>query len=183
MDCCSGSGGPASLQRDSASAARRSREDARRSGVVARALGRRLESVSRVQSYVCVTRVRDASIGSSSQRHRCPGGRLPSSAGVQAMRRPSSNSTTWFSRTLPRVNVITKTSPTAWTRCPVSARARLSFPSQRGCWDGSAISAKNPVRGCGDLAHGADHAWFVVHVARVVTSGHRSIQHTLRDGG
>ena len=59
---------------------------------------------------------RDPETGSSSHRHRCPGGTRPGSAGRHAMRRPSSNSTTWFSRTLPRVSVIRKTCPTARTR-------------------------------------------------------------------
>ncbi len=37
-----------------------------------------------------------SSRGSSSHRHRCPGGSASTSAGRQAILRPSSNSTTWF---------------------------------------------------------------------------------------
>jgi hypothetical protein len=75
------------------------------SAVVRRARGKRFSSVNPDPSYVCVTRVQVSSTGSSSQRHRCPGGRRPDSAGSQAMRRASSNSTTWFSRMLPRVGL------------------------------------------------------------------------------
>ena len=55
---------------------------------------------------------------------------------------PSSNSTTWFSRTSPWVSDIANTSPTARTRCPAGASARLSLPSHCGCCAGSAISSK-----------------------------------------
>jgi hypothetical protein len=37
---------------------------------------------------------------------------------------------------------MTNTSPTWRTRCPAAASARLSLPSQRGCWAGSAINSK-----------------------------------------
>jgi len=98
---------------------------------------------SPVQSYVWVTSVRDSSSGSISQRHTCPAGSCPASPGIHAISRPSSNSITRLSRTpLVRVSVIANTSPTPRTRCPGSAMARLSFPSQLGCSAGSAISSK-----------------------------------------
>jgi AraC-like DNA-binding protein len=68
-------------------------------------------------------RVRDALTGSSSQRHKCPGGSFPGSAGVQAIAWPSANSTTWFSRTSPLVSVIVNTPPAWRKRCPASAAA------------------------------------------------------------
>src|SRR5271166_1961613 len=43
---------------------------------------------------------------------------------------------------LPIVRVMVKTSPRLRTRCPGRASARLSLPSQSGCWDGSAMSSK-----------------------------------------
>src|SRR5262249_57331998 len=55
---------------------------------------------------------------------------------------PSMNSTTWFSRTAPLVNVVLNTSPTWWTRCPGAEEAKLLLPSQLGWLDGSAISSK-----------------------------------------
>ena len=85
--------------------------------------------------------------GSSAQRHRCPIGAPPGSAGIHAMSRPSSNSTTWFSRTAPLVMVMVNTSPTARTRWPPGASDRLSLPSQRGCCAGSAINSKIAAAG------------------------------------
>src|ERR1700758_93123 len=81
-------------------------------------------------------------MGLSSQRQRGPGGCFLGSAGHQAILLPSMNSTTWFSRTPPFVNVVLNTSPTRWTRCPGADEARLSLPSQLGWRDGSAISSK-----------------------------------------
>src|SRR6516165_7865876 len=78
-------------------------------------------------------------MGLSSQRQRWPGGCFLGSAGRQAILLPSMNSTTWFSRTAPLVNVVLNTSPTWWTRCPGAADARLLLPSQLGWMDGSAI--------------------------------------------
>ena len=43
---------------------------------------------------------------------------------------------------LPLVSLIVNTSPRWRTRCPSGASARLSLPSQRGCWAGSAINSK-----------------------------------------
>ena len=42
---------------------------------------------------MCRTHVRYSPIGSSSHRHRCPGGVRPGSAGVQAMRATGRSST------------------------------------------------------------------------------------------
>src|SRR6516162_1735527 len=81
-------------------------------------------------------------MGLSSQRQRCPGGCFLGSAGHQAILLPSMNSTTWFSRRAPLVNVVLKTSPTRWTRCPGAEEARLLLPSQLGWREGSAISSK-----------------------------------------
>src|SRR5438067_1782960 len=70
-----------------------------------------------------------SSTGSSSHRQRCPGGWWPGSEGRQAMRRPSSNSTTWFTRMLPWVSVMVNTSPVA----PRARWTSSGHETHRGC--------------------------------------------------
>ena len=94
------------------------------------------------------------------------GGGDPGSDGRHAMRRPSSNSTTWLSRMPPLVSVIVNASPTPRTRWPAGASAKLSLPSQLGCFEGSAISSKMVDAG----AATSRLAW------AIVSSGTRPIQ-------
>src|SRR4051812_98584 len=94
-------------------------------------------------------------MGSTSHRHRCPIGARPGSAGFHAILRPSTNSTTWFSRTDPMVSVMENTSPTDRTRCPGSALAKLPLPSHSGCRVGSAISS-NTCAGAARISRDAE---------------------------
>ena len=93
----------------------------------------------------------------SSQRHRCPGGSRPGSAGVQAIRRPSSNSTTWFSRMAPLVSIVVNTSPACRTRCPAArcGQVVVAVPARLG--RRIRDQREDPLRPGRDLPAGADH--------------------------
>jgi len=108
-----------------------------------------------------------------------PGGSCPGSAGFHAMRWPSWNSTTWFSRTLPMVRVMVNTAPMPRMRCPTAAAAKLSLPSQRGCCVGSAMSSKI-VSGAAAISRRALHTLVTLPG---LSRSHRSTQHDEHTAG
>jgi hypothetical protein len=107
---------------------------------------------------VQVTSVRGGTAGDSSQHHRWPGGASPGSAGVQAIRRLSSNSVTWFSRDGASGERHREHVARAADALPLGRDRQVVIAIPARLLGGVSDELEDPLRLGRDLAARADHA-------------------------
>ncbi len=97
--------------------------------------------------------------GSSSQRHRCPGGSFPTSEGRHAIRRPSSNSTTRFSAVAALLDRHGEDVADGAHPLPGGSfgQVLIAVPARLLCRVRDQL--EDHLRRCGDLATGCDDSW------------------------